>query len=127
MKSREHGKTVLAVDDDPVILDYVVNALTPMGYRLLPASCAEEALRIAEAEGSGVDLLLTDVVMPGVNGQDLAQRFLDKYPDTKVLFMSAYMCPSMGHQDVPDSEKAFLLKPFTPDDLARKLKKIMVW
>ncbi|MCF6291383.1 MAG: response regulator [Desulfobacterales bacterium] len=117
--------TVLAVDDDQAVLEYLADTLLPHGYRLLLAASGEEALRLAEKCCHKIDLLLTDVVMPGLSGNKLAEHFQDTYPDTKILFMSAYMCPSMGHQGVPGSEKAFLLKPFVPDTLLRKMKKLL--
>ncbi len=117
--------TVLAVDDDQAVLEYLTDTLIPRGYQLLLAASGEEALRLAEKCCHKIDLLLTDVVMPGLSGNELAEYFQDIYPDTKILFMSAYMCPAMGHQGVPGSEKAFLLKPFVPDTLLRKMKKLL--
>lgn len=119
------GKTILAVDDDRTVLDVVGEILALHGYQPLLAGDGEEALQLAEESGEPIDLLLTDVVMPGLDGPELARRFQASYPETKILFMSAYLCPAMADQGSRGREEAFLLKPFYPDALIRKMKKIL--
>ena len=118
-------ETVLVVDNDPLSLDLIELMLSPLGYKVLLASSGEEALEIADARDGKIDLLLTDLLMPGITGLDLVRQFIDRYPKTKVMFMSGYMCPSIAHQDVALSEKAFVLKPFTTNTLATKMRSVL--
>ena len=118
-------ETVLVVDDDPLALDLIELTLTPLGYEVLLASSGEEALQVAESREGKIDLLLTDMILTGITGLDLVKQFVNRYPKTKVMFMSGFICPSMAHQDVALSEKAFVLKPFTTNTLARKMRAVL--
>lgn len=118
-------ETVLAVDDDADLLDFVKEALTPLGYRMLTAKDSETALRLAEETEESIDLLLTDVIMPRMNGIDLAQEFMVRYPDTKIVFMSGFICPSMAQHNTPRIDKAFVQKPFTRNALVQKMRDIL--
>jgi two-component system cell cycle sensor histidine kinase/response regulator CckA len=118
-------ETVLVVDDDPLALDLIELMLAPLGYKVLMATSGEEALQLAESREEKIDLLLTDMIMPGITGLDLVRQFITRYPHTKVLFMSGYMCPSIAHQDETLSEKAFVLKPFTSNTLAKKMRAVL--
>ena len=118
-------ETVLVVDDDPLALDLIELTLTPLGYKVLLASSGEEALQVAESREGKIDLLLTDMILTGITGLDLVKQFVNRYPKTKVMFMSGFICPSMAHQDVALSEKAFVLKPFTTNTLARKMRAVL--
>ena len=118
-------ETVLVVDDDPLALDLIELTLTPLGYKVLLASSGEEALQVAENREEKIDLLLTDMILTGITGLDLVKQFVNRYPKTKVMFMSGYMCPSIAHQDVALSEKAFVLKPFTTNTLATKMRSVL--
>jgi CheY-like chemotaxis protein len=122
---KKGNETVLVVDDDPLALDLIELMIAPLGYQVLLATSGEEALGLAENNGGEIDLLLTDMLMPGQTGLDLVKQFIKKYPKTKVLFMSGYLCPSAAHQDVAHSEKAFVLKPFTTDTLAKKMRAVL--
>ena len=119
------SETVLAVDDDPLMLELVEELLTPLGYKVLSAASGEEALEMAASRQEKIDLLLTDVVLPGIMGQDLAKQLLVNSPDVNVLFMSGYLCPSMAHSDSEQRFEAFIQKPFTPNSLLRKMRKIL--
>ncbi len=125
MKKKGH-ETLLVVDDDPAVLDILDKILSPLGYNLLLAENGEKALEYAEKHASHIDLLLTDMILTGMNGRELAEYFMDVYPEIKVMFMSGYICPSIAHQDVPFSEKAFLKKPFTPGELVKKMRKVLL-
>ena len=116
-------ETVLVVDDDPVILDMISEMLTPLGIKTHVAVNCTDALDVA-AQTQKIDMLLTDVVMPDMLGQDLALRFKDKCPDAKILFMSGLLCPSSAQNDANPDENLFIQKPFTADDLILKLKEI---
>lgn len=117
------SETVLVVDDDPMILSYIEEEIGLYGYRSILASSGEEALQLAENEK--VDLLVTDIMMPGMNGIDLAKKFAVINPRVKILFMSGYVCPSLAHQGIPESECAFVQKPFAPKALVRKMRNVL--
>ena len=125
LMTKTSSETILVVDDDRNTLKLITKILSPRGYQLLTATSGEEALKLAGTENTDIDLLLTDVVLPEMNGRDLAHEFLAICPRIKVLFMSGLLCPSVAHQDVPDSEKAFVRKPFTANSLISKLRKVL--
>jgi YesN/AraC family two-component response regulator len=83
--------TVLVVDDDPMILSYIEEEIGLYGYNPILASSGEKALELAGSEK--IDLLMTDIMMPGMNGIELAKQFVVLYPEAKILFMSGYICP----------------------------------
>jgi len=119
------SETVLAVDDDPALLELVGEVLTPLGYNVLFAGTGEEALQISEVGSGNIDLLLTDVMLPGIKGQELAEKILSSNPSVSVLFMSGYLCPSMAQGDTKKNVEAFVQKPFTPNALVRKMRKLL--
>jgi CheY-like chemotaxis protein len=84
------GETILVVDDDARLLEVLVDILLEEGYRVLTAGDGEQALALEGAHAEGIDLLLTDVLMPRMNGVDLWARFRDRRPQARVLFMSGY-------------------------------------
>ena len=108
------SETILIVDDDPGILDLLEELLIPLGYKVFTASSGEEALEMSALHPDNIDLLLTDVVLPGIKGQELAQQVLRSYPDVNVLFMSGLLCPSMAHNNAGQQFEAFIRKPFSP-------------
>ncbi len=122
-----HGiETVLVVDDEPGIRRLIIDVLQPLGYRTLEASCGEEALQVSATTEDSVDLLLVDMVMPGMNGLELAETLEADWPEIKVIFMSGYAdsviadrAKSSGH------EKNFLQKPLTPGTLTNKLREVL--
>ena len=117
------SETVLIVDDDPMILSFIEEEISQYGYKPILASNAAEALSLAE--NKRVDLLLTDIMMPGTNGIDLAKQFVTLNPGSKILFMSGFICPSLAHQGIPESEYAFVQKPFAPNILVKKMRKVL--
>ena len=117
------SETVLVVDDDPIILSLIEAEIEFYGYKPLLAANGEEALSLAEKEE--IDLLVTDVMMPGMNGIDLAKKFALINPQAKILFMSGYICPSLAHQGIPESEYAFVQKPFAPKTLVKKMRNVL--
>ena len=119
------SETVLAVDDDPTMLELVKELLTPMGYKVLSAASGEEALEMTASQQEKIDLLLVDVILPGIKGQDLAKQLLLNYPDVNILFMSGYLCPSMAHSESEPRFEAFIQKPFAPNSLLRKMRKLL--
>jgi len=119
------SEIILAVDDDPAMLELVGDILTPLGYNVLFAATGEEALQVAQTGKPKIDLLLTDVVLPGIKGQELAQKILSINPRVYVLFMSGYLCPSMARGGSEKKVEAFIQKPFAPNALVRKMRKIL--
>ena len=119
------SETVLAVDDDPIVLDLLQEVLKPLGYKVLFAASGEEALEMAASHQDKIDLLLTDVVLPGIKGQELARQLQHSYPEVNVLFMSGYLCPSMAHGKSEQRFDAFIQKPFSPNALLRKMRKLL--
>jgi len=118
-----HGReTVLVVDDDPSIRRLVKDMLLPLGYSLLVAHDGEEALKIAEKSETPVDVLLTDVIMPNMNGRQLAGLFHSRYPGSKIIFMSGYTYETIAQQGVVDSSDILIQKPLSPSLLASVLR-----
>jgi CheY-like chemotaxis protein len=96
------------------------------GYTVLEASNGEEALRIVQGQnGNTIHLMVTDVVMPGMSGRQLADRLLPLRPEMKVLYMSGYTDDAIVHHGVLDPGIAYIQKPFAPDALASKVRQIL--
>jgi two-component system cell cycle sensor histidine kinase/response regulator CckA len=118
-------KTVLAVDDDPDVLRLVEAILRRFGFHVIIAGGADEALEIFRGLERPPDLLLTDVVMPGVCGPVLADRLLAAEPNMRVLFMSGYDNRQIIQHYVVKPGFPLLPKPFTLEDLAAKVQEIL--
>ncbi len=118
-------RTILAVDDDSGLLSIIEEIVQTKGYHLLLAENGVQALEVAEGSRKAIDLLLTDVFMPEMNGLELAGTFENRFPQTKILFMSGYMCPSKAIQEGHEEEKAFLQKPFSAQTLLAEMEKIL--
>ena len=118
-----HG-TLLVVEDDGDVREYVVTALTRLGYRVLEAGEASAALSIIERHPE-VILLLTDVGLPGLNGRQLAEEVSRRCPEIKVLFISGYARHAIVHNGVLDNGVEILPKPFTMNGLGRKVTQIL--
>jgi PAS domain S-box-containing protein len=118
-------ETILVAEDEPAILQVTTMMLERLGYAVLAASTPGEAIRMAEAHPGQIHLLMTDVVMPEMNGRDLAKNLLSLYPDIKRLFMSGYTADVIAHQGVLDKGVFFIQKPFTRKDLAAKVRQVL--
>lgn len=118
-------ETILWVEDEPAVNALVQKTLQPRGYTLLVAKQGEEALRLAEEHPGKIDLLLTDVVMPGMTGPDLLQRLKRRRPAMKALFVSGYAANARVHHDIMNAQDPFLQKPFTPQSLAQKIREVL--
>jgi len=118
-------ETVLVVEDEPALLSLVTGLLERLGYTVLPAETPEEAIRIAENFPDTIELLLTDVVMPGMNGRVLCDRITREYPELACLYMSGYAADIVAHQGELDEDVHFLPKPFSLTDLARAVRKAL--
>ncbi|MFN2358767.1 MAG: ATP-binding protein [Desulfotignum sp.] len=120
-----HGETVLVVEDETVILDLACAMLENLGYTTLAAASPDAALHLARTHAGKIHLVITDVVMPGMNGRDLAAQLTQLYPDLKVLFMSGYTANVIAHHGVLDPGVHFMQKPFSMDDIAAKVQEVM--
>ena len=118
-------ETILLVEDDPSILNMTTIMLDQLGYTVLAASTPEEAIRLAEARPAEMHLLMTDVVMPRMNGRDLAGKLQSLSPDLKILFMSGYTADVIALNGMIDQEVHFIQKPFSMRDLAAKVRKVL--
>jgi PAS domain S-box-containing protein len=125
MRAEGGDETVLVVEDDPSVRAATTRALETGRYRVLAASSADEALDLADAEPGRVHLLLTDVVMPGRGGPEVARLLVKKRPDMRVLYMSGYGHDAMGPSGVLDRGTNFIGKPFTPDALRARVKEAL--
>jgi CheY-like chemotaxis protein len=92
---------------------------------VLAAESGERAIEIAAEHNGKIDLLLTDVVLPGIKGQELAAQLVESCPGVNVLFMSGYLCPSMAHSSKGQGFEAFINKPFSANALLRKIRNIL--
>jgi two-component system, cell cycle sensor histidine kinase and response regulator CckA len=118
-------ETVLVVEDEPAILEMSKLMLEQQGYRILTAGTPGEAIRLAEKHAGEIHLLMTDVVMPEMNGRDLAKELLSLYPNLKRLFMSGYTANVIAHHGVLDEGITFIQKPFSIRDLAAKVREAL--
>lgn len=123
--TRSGGETVLVVEDEQAVRDLTVRILRQLGYTILTASSGAEALDISEAHGGHIDVLLTDVVMPNMSGRQLADHIQVKRPNTKVLFLSGYTENTVVHHGVLDAGVDFLPKPFSRENLSKKLREVL--
>jgi PAS domain S-box-containing protein len=115
------GETVLVVEDEIDLRKMIVRALERVGYRVLEATGGEQALALVEGSDSKLDLLITDVVMPGIRGTEVAQKLSQSEPELKVLYMSGYTDNAMFHQKLLGADVAFIQKPFTLEALEQKV------
>jgi PAS domain S-box-containing protein len=119
------GEHLLVVEDEPALRTLLRTMLANLGYRVTLAADGREALVAVEEQGLRPDLLLTDVVMPGMSGPLLAERLRRAHPELKVLFMSGYTDDALGHHGVLDPGTVLLQKPFGSADLASRLRAVL--
>jgi two-component system cell cycle sensor histidine kinase/response regulator CckA len=118
-------ETILIAEDDEMVRSLVKETLVRHGYTVLDAAGAVDAEKISEIYRGDIDLLITDVVMPKVNGRDLATRLAKRRPSLKVLYMSGYTDGAVVNNGILQKEVAFLQKPFTPTALAEKVREVL--
>ncbi|HAH08081.1 MAG TPA: hybrid sensor histidine kinase/response regulator, partial [Elusimicrobia bacterium] len=119
------NETVLFVEDEDIIRRLGERALTASGYTVLAAANGPAALKVIERHGRPVDLLITDVVMPGMSGRDLAQSLGKKNMVRRTLFISGYTDDAIVRHGVLEPGLAFLYKPFAPSALLLKLREVL--
>ena len=123
--SSQGTETILMVEDEPVVRKLAVRALTERGYRVLEAEDGPSALAVVEEFQGDISLLVTDVVMPGMNGKELADRLSTDRPDLRVLYISGYAEHAVVRQGVLVEGIAFLSKPFDLSELARTVREVL--
>jgi len=123
--ARGGPETILLSEDDPAILSMMKSMLGRMGYRVLAAATPSEAIRLAEAHGGGIDLLMTDVIMPEMNGYELAAQVKRRCPDLKVLYVSGYTADIIARRGVLAAGVSSIQKPFSPEELAAKTREAL--
>jgi two-component system, cell cycle sensor histidine kinase and response regulator CckA len=118
-------ETILLVEDEPAILKLAARVLGQRGYTVLAAQTPGGALRMAKGNSGKIHLLMTDVVMPEMNGRQLARELLAVFPDLRCLFMSGYTADVISHQGLLDGGLSFIHKPFSMADLCRKVRETL--
>jgi DNA-binding response OmpR family regulator len=119
------GETILLVEDEPAVRRLVTKALAGQGYVVLSAGSATEALRVAASHSGAIDLLVSDVVMPGMNGRDLAAALRETRPTLTPLFMSGHTADVITTRGLLAPGVAFIEKPFTPVAMAAKVRAVL--
>ena len=119
------SETILVVEDQDVVRTFAVTALRRFGYNVLEASDGTEALAVAARHPGKLHLLVTDVVMPGMNGKQLSERLTELNPTLEVIFVSGYTADVIADRGVLDPSVAFLHKPFSPEELATKVRSVL--
>jgi two-component system cell cycle sensor histidine kinase/response regulator CckA len=119
------SETVLLVEDEERVRNLVLKSLVRVGYTVIAAGDAEEAVRILEQRAGEVQLLVTDVVLPGSNGLDLARRVTGQYPDVKVLYISGYGAADLSRYGPIDPAITLLQKPFRPPELIHAVRAVL--
>ncbi len=118
-------ETILIVEDEVPVRIFASRALSNKGYKVIEADAPEMALELVEQNRGKIDLILSDVIMPGMNGPTMVKEIKKNSPDVKVIFMSGYTQDALDDSDIPPEELNFLQKPFTLKDLAAKVKLVL--
>jgi CheY-like chemotaxis protein len=118
-------ETILLVEDEEAILTMTALMLEHLGYTVITASNPIKALEIVTSYTQKIHLLMTDVVMPGMNGRDLSKKMYKHFPDMKCLFMSGYTPNVIVHHGVLDDEMQFIQKPFSRQELSAKIREVL--
>jgi two-component system cell cycle sensor histidine kinase/response regulator CckA len=118
-------ETILLVEDEPDLRELTRTVLAAKGYTVVEARNAEEAERLAESNGAKIHLLLTDVIMPGLSGRELAKRILAQHSSMRVLYMSGYTYNVIAQGGTLERGVSFLQKPFTPSGLVEKVREVL--
>jgi DNA-binding NtrC family response regulator len=125
VKRAASGEMILVVEDEDIVRDLVCEILRGEGYRVLSTDRGSEALRLLREDERGIDLLISDVVMPEMNGARVAQHVHELCPRARVLFVSGYSESDMADQGLETLAFQVLQKPFTPDTLTQKVRAVL--
>ena len=118
-------RKILLVEDDPAVRRLVVRVLVDYGYSVLETGVPTEAEDLMRQSSQPIDLLVSDVVMPEMNGPEMAARLRKTQPDLKVLFMSGFSEETVISQGVPSSMEHFMHKPFSPQQICKKVAEML--
>lgn len=118
-------ETIMVVEDEPAILAMARTMLERLGYKVLTASTPEMAIDIASNHKGKIDLLITDVIMPEMNGRDLAAQILLRHPDIRLLFMSGYTADIIADHEVSNESLNFIQKPFSMKNINLKVREVL--
>ena len=118
-------ETLLIVENEPAIRNLLQVALRRNGYTVLAAESGREALELVRNHADAIHLLITDVVMPDMDGPELVRQLSTILPDTRTLFMSGYMDDTLGERGILSSNANFIQKPFSPRTIAQKVRDIL--
>ncbi len=120
------SEIILLVEDDKAVRDITSMFLSSLGYKVIAQESPEAALAAVERDGGDqIDLLITDVIMPGMSGRDLSVRMAQKIPGLRCIFMSGYTADIITDKGVLADSVAFLEKPFSRGELARKVREVL--
>ncbi|MCL5743410.1 MAG: response regulator, partial [Acidobacteria bacterium] len=121
-----HGtETILLVEDEDAVRTLSIKILEKAGYKLLVAADPAEALRLVGSYSENIDLMITDVIMPGMSGRDLARELETSRPSMQVLYISGYTDNAIVHHGVLEAGLHFVQKPFTPQALTQKVREVL--
>ena len=121
-----HGdETILIVDDDDSIRKMIVDTLQPLGYTTMAASCAEEALELWKLSKNKIDMIISDVIMPGMNGPQLVEAIEQDKPDIHVILISGYTDNAITHLGALENNYTLLNRPLLPTSLAVNVRNIL--
>jgi two-component system cell cycle sensor histidine kinase/response regulator CckA len=123
--TRKGHETILLVEDEPDVRELTQMVLSERGYTVIEAPTPADAERVAGSNGTEIHLLLTDVVMPGISGGELAKRLTERFPNLRVLYMSGYTHNLFAQDGTLEEGISFLQKPFTPQVLVEKVREAL--
>jgi two-component system, cell cycle sensor histidine kinase and response regulator CckA len=123
--ARNGNETILLVEDEPAVRELTRMVLADRGYSVLEALNPQDAERLAGSHRGEIHLLLTDVVMPGISGRELAKRLTARHPNLRVLYMSGYTYNVIAEDGTLEEGISFLQKPFTPQVLTQKVRETL--
>jgi two-component system cell cycle sensor histidine kinase/response regulator CckA len=123
--ARDLGQVVLVVDDEQGLRELICRTLRAEGYRTLEAGHGAEALELMETAADPVDLVITDVVMPGMDGRELGRRVEQRWPQIPILYISAYEVNDIFRRGSPHYSAPFLQKPFPLDGLVSTVRRLL--
>jgi len=118
-------ETILVVEDEGPVLSLMTKVLKQHGYTILVASSAEDALFLVKNNQNSINLLLTDIVLPGMDGHELAKSILKKHPEISVIYMSGYTDQVIGKEGILDEDTDYIQKPFSPFFLLKKIREVL--
>ena len=117
--------TILLVEDSDVVRNVIARMLEEGGFTVLPASSGDDALSISRRRDAPIDLLLTDIVMPEMNGVELADRLEREHPDMRILFMTGYADEVVVNEGILGKHRECIGKPFTQEQITKRVRKIL--